>query len=93
RDKIPEIIKSKGDDFKVHIANKKEYWNKLKEKLQEEVNEFIEDENKEELADILEVIEAICGFKEWKEKDIQEIKDSKKEKRGGFNKRIILDES
>jgi len=56
RDNIPEIIKNKGEKCSTHIASNEEYKNKLKEKLLEEVKEFIESESKEELADILEVL-------------------------------------
>jgi len=92
RDKIPEIVKEKGQIPITHIANEGEYWKKLKEKLREEVDEFLVDSNEEELADIWEVIESICEFKKFDNKKIVDIKNKKKEKRGSFKKRIILDE-
>jgi predicted house-cleaning noncanonical NTP pyrophosphatase (MazG superfamily) len=93
RDKIPDIIKSKGEEVKFRIAAEAEYWNKLKEKLDEEVKEFIESESIEEIADILEVIDAINSFKNFNTEELQKIKKEKFNKRGGFNKRIILEES
>jgi predicted house-cleaning noncanonical NTP pyrophosphatase (MazG superfamily) len=65
RDKIPEIIKEKGGVSVTHVADEAEYWQKLKEKLQEEVSEFLKDENVEELAGVVEVIEAIVAFKQF----------------------------
>lgn len=93
RDKIPEYIKSKGGEPIIHVADEKEYWDKLKQKLTEEVNEFLEAENMEELADILEVIDAICGHKNFKAENILKIKQNKAKERGEFKKRIILEES
>lgn len=93
RDKIPEYIKSKGGVAVTHIADEKEYWEKLKEKLTEEVAEFLKDENMDELADILEVLEAIAVHKGFDMTEVGKIKSKKAEERGKFRKRIILDES
>ena len=93
RDRIPEIIKSNGGVPITHIADDKEYWQKLREKLQEEVNEFMQDENAEEMADILEVIDAIINFKNFNKEELEIIKNKKAEERGKFRDKIILDES
>ncbi len=92
RDKIPKILKGKRLKIKKHIADDEEYWNKLKEKLKEEVDEFLTDSNEEELIDILEVIEAIYKFKNIDKKELNKIKRNKIKERGKFKKRIILDE-
>ncbi len=93
RDKIPEIIKQKGATLISHIADEKEYWEKLKEKLLEEIKEFSKNEVIEEMADILEVIEAIIDYKEFDIEEITEIKEKKAQVRGKFKERIILEES
>ena len=93
RDKIPEYIKKKGGNPIFHIANKKEYWIKLKEKLGEETKEFLEAENIEEIADLLEVINAVIKFKKFNKKNIESIRKSKNKERGAFKKGVILDES
>jgi predicted house-cleaning noncanonical NTP pyrophosphatase (MazG superfamily) len=91
RDKIPEIIRKKGKEPIIHIANKKEYWQYLKQKLKEEVDEFLKRGDKEELADILEMIYAICDFKKIDKKELEKLRRKKAEKRGKFKKRIILE--
>ena len=93
RDKIPEIIRKKGETAVTHIADEAEYWAKLKEKIAEEVKEFQEAESAEELADVLEVIDAIVEFKKMDMNEIVRIQREKAEKRGGFKERIILEES
>jgi predicted house-cleaning noncanonical NTP pyrophosphatase (MazG superfamily) len=91
RDKIPSIINTDGSSCTSHIADDIEYWQKLREKLNEEVVEFLEAENVEELADVLEVVEAICAYKQFDRKMVEEVRIKKKEERGGFEGRIILD--
>jgi|SRR3989344_8016389 len=93
RDKIPEIIKNNREVPITHIASEDEYWKKLKEKLQEEIDEFMKESNEEELADILEVINAICDFKKINKKELELIRKKKTKERGGFKERIILDET
>ena len=93
RDRIPEIIRAKGREPILHIADEEEYWRKLKEKLREEVEEFIEAENEEELADMLEVLDAIGRHKRLDWKEVRRILNKKAEERGRFHQRIILDEA
>jgi len=93
RDKIPEIINKRGGKVIIHKANSQEYWKKLKEKLLEEVKEFFKNETIEELADILEVVEAIRIFKKFGGRKVLAVKSKKLKERGGFRKRIILEES
>ena|SRR6185436_14824040 len=88
RDKIPEYLDSKGISYEKRIANDEEYRTELLKKLDEEVKEFLEAKNEEELADILEVIEAIKNLPEFGKVD--EVKAKKFQDRGGFKDKIIL---
>jgi predicted house-cleaning noncanonical NTP pyrophosphatase (MazG superfamily) len=92
RDKIPESIENSGKKPVVRISEEEEYWEKLKEKLAEEVKEYNENENPEELADILEVVEAICSYKKIDKNVLLKLKKEKAEKKGKFKDKIILEE-
>ena len=93
RDKVLKRIINDGETPITHIANDEEYFQKLKEKLKEETEEFLEKENEEELADILEVINAICDFKKINKQKLEELRREKRKERGGFEKRIILEKT
>lgn len=93
RDKIPEYIRSKGGKPLYHIADEKEYWEKLKGKLLEEFEEFKEAESIEEFADLMEVVDAIADWKKFDKEVVEEIRNKKSQERGAFKERIILDES
>ena len=90
RDKIPEIIQAKGDICKTEILSNEAYIKLLDRKLNEEVAEYQTDKNIEELADILEVVYAIAKAKGYEVAELEQIRLEKAEKRGGFDKKILL---
>ena len=90
RDRIPEIIESKGKSCVVEIASEEEYVQRLVEKLQEEVQEFIENPCLEELADIQEVVHSLEHATSWGSLILAQL--DKRCDRGGFKKRLILKE-
>lgn len=92
RDKMPELMAAKGERFTTHVADDAEYWRMLKEKLRQEVNEFIVRDDFGELASAQELIHAICGAKGMTFDELEAIRRRKAEAKGGYGKRIILDE-
>lgn len=90
RDKIPDIIESEGKRTITTILEKDEYYKALVTKLHEEVQEFTESDSIEEIADILEVINAILAVKGATNEQACMIQEKKRTERGGFEKRIIL---
>ncbi len=92
RDNVPEMIKKEKKTPKFHVANESEYWDKLKEKLNEEVGEFLINDSQDEFADILEVLDTIHEFKNFDRKKIEKRRKAKLKLKGPFSKGIILDE-
>lgn len=91
RDRIPEIIKDDGKEPVIHIADSDEYTTRLIEKLEEEVAEFYENQEVDELADILEVVHAIRKDRGLSIEELQDIREKKAEQRGRFDKGIVLE--
>ncbi len=91
RDKTPKIIKQNGMIPTTHVADENEMFFMLQKKLKEEVSEFMIDESEEELADILEVIYAICKNKWFSLEEIERIREQKKKEKWWFDKKTILD--
>lgn len=93
RDRIPEIIAARGKTAKIHEAGLEEFKKALAAKLVEEASEFSKEPSAEEIADLLEVIEAIIECFGFQREEIERIRAQKAAERGGFKKRIILEES
>ncbi len=92
RDRIPDIIRAAGKTPVVRtIADADEMKRRLIDKLAEEMQEYKESGSVEEIADIMEVLQALTekvhGLK-WE--DVREIQGRKWEERGGFDAGIVL---
>ena len=91
RDRIPDIINADNRKAITRILDNNEYIKELNLKLQEELQEYLEDNNVEELADIVEVIYGILGSKDITIEDFEKIRKDKVAKRGAFKEKIFLE--
>jgi len=90
RDKIPQIIRDKGLEPVVYVADGDEYAARLRDKLTEEVNEFLaSDSDTEELADVLEVVYALAALTGTDPQQLEKLRAAKADERGGFADRVI----
>lgn len=90
RDKIPEIIKNAGKTCQTRHLEEDDYRRYLREKLKEEVDEFLVHRNIEELADILEVVYTLGEELGSSKEELEAVRMKKREERGGFLKRLLL---
>ena len=90
RDLIPDIICRDGKECEWEVMNEADYLKALDQKLTEEAQEFCAGPCEEEIADVLEVIDALCLAHGYDMESILRIKAEKKAQRGGFEKRILL---
>ena len=91
RDKIPEIIEADGKVCRTHILSNEEYIVALEAKLNEEVAEYQADKNLEEMADVLEVLQAICIARGYSLEELEVLRAKKVSERGGFADKIFLE--
>ena len=91
RDKIPQIFIDENKVPKIKILNDEEYIKTLNLKLIEEVKEYVESGNIEELADIEEVLRAILKFKCVSLSKFNAIRKEKVFKRGAFKNKVFLE--
>ena len=90
RDKIPEIIEESGKSCGIEILSDEEYLQMLDKKLDEELAEYHQEQNVEELADLLEVLYATAKARGYSIEELEQVRCEKQKACGGFNKRILL---
>ena len=90
RDKIPEIIESSGKKCDIEVLNDEQYLEYLNRKIMEEVKEYLESGEIEELADLEEVLRAILNTKNVTYEKFEKIRIAKVDKRGAFEKKLLL---
>ena len=90
RDRIPEIIQKDKKQAKTEIVKGERLIELLNEKLDEELNEYKESRNVEELADLVEVIYGLLYHQGIEKEDFEDIRRRKAEKKGAFNDGIVL---
>lgn len=97
RDNIPEIIEKDGEIPIVRVLGDYEFRIELERKLQEEYIEFLTAKDKanrlEEIADMLEVLSNLIQLEDSDLPSVLSIMDKKREKRGGFSKRLFLEKT
>lgn len=104
RDKMIDIYKHdienkiSASGYSVRYMEKEETLERLKDKLLEEAREVFEaygNEDKmhlkEEIADVIEVIDAILYHNQISLEEVLALRDAKKEKKGGFEAGLFLE--
>lgn len=92
RNRIPEIIESSGKACMTEILTDAAYLKMLDNKLDEELAEYHENQNIEELADLLEVARACAVARGYSVEELEQARADKAAKRGGFEQKILLKE-
>lgn len=92
RDRIPEIIEADGKTCVCETLSDEEYIRLLDQKLNEELAEYQESKSLEELADLLEVMQAVVRACGWTLDELEQVRADKAAERGGFAKKILLKE-
>ena len=92
RDRIPEIIETDGKTCITEILSDTQYLEMLDTKLNEELAEYQESKSLEELADLLEVMQAVVEARGWSWEQLEQVRQEKAAQRGGFARKILLKE-
>ena len=92
RERNPEIIEADGKKHGCEKLSDVDNLSLLDQKLNEELAEYQESKSLEELADLLEVMQAVVKARGWTLEELEQVRVEKAAKRGGFEKKILLKE-
>jgi len=94
RDKAPKLMEDTGSIIHVKQLTDTQYDQQLRIKLLEEAQEVKSAQSKqellEELADVFEVIDALCSLHNLSPEKIKTVQEKKRNERGGFMKRQFV---
>jgi len=90
RDRIPEIIRSKGTQPTVRTASYDELDLLMRTKIVEEAEELLSSGETEEIVDILEVIDALIHLRGLGRAKLDQLRAEKNHTRGGFERGYVL---
>lgn len=90
RDKIPEIIRSKGTTCQVEVLGQEAWAEVLTQKLEEELSEYLGSKEMEELVDLIEVAYAVAEARGSRAEAVDVMRAAKREKSGAFQQRFFL---
>ena len=93
RDKIPAIIRATGRDCVVETLDDEQFDRALRTKLVEEARETaaaLSDDLLADVADVLEVVDALCAAHGLDPATVRAEQDRKRAERGGFASRLHL---
>ena len=94
RDRIPEIIRARGEKPTVHTVDGDRLFDALIAKLSEEAQELRrapQAHQVEELADLVEVIRGLAAHLGIDPQNLEVVTASKREERGGFTQGLWLE--
>ncbi len=91
RDRIPEVIRADGERPVTHTVDGEAYGDRLVEKLEEEVAEFRDSRDPEELADVLAVVHALRAHHDLTREEMAAVRERKAEERGEFEGGVVLE--
>ena len=87
---VRDLIAASGNKCRTRVLSDEEYLEMLDAKLDEELCEYHEDQNLDELADLLELIRAAAVARGYTLDELEAARAEKAKARGGFEKKILL---
>ncbi len=95
RDRIPEIVREHdGIEAEIRVLDNTEFESYLRQKVIEEAHELDQAESDdhlvEEIADVQELLDTLCVLKGITNDQLHEVQAAKRDKRGGFDQRLLM---